>query len=297
MFNFAAYQEPHSLAAVQAILAEVPAAQLLAGGTDIFPKMHSGKLGGATLVSLQAIPELQELRLTDDGGLVIGSMVTFARLSESEPVGKRFPVLPAMASSMGGPQIRNMATIGGNLCNGAPSADSAPTLLALNAQLMLTGPGGQRQLPLTEFYRGPFQVNLHHGEILTSIVIPPTPPHPWGARYIKFSTRKAMDIATLGCAAYCRSSDGRHFDEIRIALGTAAPTPIRCFKAEETGQGREATAQLIADIGQAALQEASPRSSWRASRQYREHLIKNLSSRALTEAYQQVLAQFGEGTR
>ena len=183
---------------------------------------------------------------------------------------------------MGGPQVRNMATIGGNVCNGAVSADSATTLFALNAELLLKTKNGERIIPIKEFYLGPGKVSILPNEILIKIIIRKDDYVGYKGNYIKFSNRKAMDIAMLGVSvsAYIENNI---FKDIRIALGVAAPTPIRCIQAEEFAKGIEVNMENIIEISEKALLDARPRNSWRGSKDFRQHLIKELTKRGIIE--------------
>jgi len=184
---------------------------------------------------------------------------------------------------MGGPQIRNVATIGGNICNGAVSGDSASTLFALDALLKLASLEGERIIPIHEFYAGPGKVNLRPGELLSAILIPRSSYQDTGGHYIKFAMRKAMDIATLGVAVVCRVGGGA-FQDLRIGLGVAAPVPIRCAEAEAYAVGRPVTQDTCRELGKLAVKASKARTSWRASKDYREHLIEVLTERAVAEA-------------
>ncbi|HUX46508.1 MAG TPA: xanthine dehydrogenase FAD-binding subunit XdhB, partial [Desulfosporosinus sp.] len=191
------------------------------------------------------------------------------------------PILTEAAISMGGPQIRNIATIGGNVCNGATSADSASSLFALNAHLKLEDHQGERVVPIREFYLGPGKVALKPGEILTEILISPADYQGFGGRYIKFAMREAMDIAMLAVSVICKLQGKKTFDQVRIGLGVAGPTPLRCLEAEAYAQGKEVSVETVAEIGKRAVNSAKARTSWRASKDYREHLVEELVQRAL----------------
>jgi len=288
MYNFAEYYEPYSLQEVFKICSTKEPALIVAGGTDVFVKMRDGKYKDSILISLRNIPHLRKIIELPDGSLSIGAMVRFNDLAADPNVYEKFSIIRTAAQSMGGPQIRNMATIGGNLCNGAPSADSAPSLLVLDASLKFESSHGLRQVSIHDFYCGPYEVNINNGEVLTAIIIPDIKSSRKAGHYIKYSMRKAMDIAMLSCAAFCILSDDDDNDRIkklRIALGTAAPRPIRCNKAEELAGNEELNKELLEEIGRLAVQEANPRSSWRASREYREDLILELTKRTVEAAY------------
>jgi xanthine dehydrogenase FAD-binding subunit len=195
-------------------------------------------------------------------------------------------MLKTAALSMGGPQTQNVATIGGNVCNGATSADSAPSLFALDAVLELVSADGSRKVPVTEFYAGPGKVNKAHGELLTHIILPAGPRANRGGAYIKMSTRNAMDISTLGSAAVCVLDADGSIRSAAIALGTAGPVPMRCTEAEEVLTGKFLTDALLAEAGKKAAAAANPRSSWRASAAYRKYLAEELSARAFKDAFE-----------
>jgi xanthine dehydrogenase FAD-binding subunit len=290
LFRFSKLYEPLSLSEALTILAENPEAKIIAGGTDILLQIRNKKLSNVPLVSLQKIKTLHEINKTQDGSLKIGSMVSFNQIHKNEIINSTVPVLAQAAGTMGGPQIRNVATLGGNLCNGATSADSAPTLLALEAKLVIESLEGTREISIKSFYKGLYEVDIRPHEILTTIKIPSIDGN-WGGYYTKFSMRKAMDISTLGCAVVCILHNPRSIKDIRIALGTAAPIPIRCYNAEKKGIGSLITEEFFQKLGLEAMGEAKPRTSWRASKEYRNMLIKELTSRTAKNAF---LAAGGE---
>jgi xanthine dehydrogenase FAD-binding subunit len=283
MFNISVLQEPESVEAAIELLAANDRLRVIAGGTDVLIRMQHGGEGWEQLLSLRSIPELAGVRLREDGTICVGATTPFTRIFENPIIRQHLPILSEAAVSMGGPQIRNVATIGGNICNGAVSGDSASTLFALDALLKLESREGERILPIHEFYAGPGKVHLRPGEILTAILIPRASYLGTGGHYIKFAMRRAMDIATLGVAAVCRVREGR-FEDLRVGLGVAAPVPIRCQEAEAYAQGRPATEETFREIGKLAVKPSKARSSWRASKDYREHLIEVLTERAVREA-------------
>lgn len=282
MYNITGYYEVETVGEAAALLAEKPNLELIAGGTDVLIKMH-GKNEETELLSLRKIKSLERIRKAEDGTIVIGAMATFARVFKDPILRELIPILTEAAISMGGPQIRNIATIGGNVCSGATSGDSASSLFVLNAQLKLETANGERLVPIHEFYLGPGKVALKPGEILTEILISQKDYQDFGGQYIKFSMREAMDIATLGVAVVCKLQ-GKTFDEVRIGLGVAGPTPLRCLEAEAYAQGKEVSQDTVAEIGKLAVHSARARTSWRASKEYREHLVEELVQRALKVA-------------
>lgn len=259
--------------------------QPLAGGTDILVKMRHKALKGVKLMSTAKLEELKGVRERADGVIEIGASCTFTFLANNEIINRRIPMLKTAGLAMGGPQIQNVATIGGNVCNGATSADSAPSLFALDAILVLHSVRGVRRVPIQEFYAGPGRVKKEAGELLVCIEIPNAKEALWGGKYIKFSVRKAMDISTLGAAATCRINEDGTVAYAAIALGVAGPTPIRCPEAEAFLVGKVPTDAMMEEVAEMVLAGTNPRSSWRASKEFRIGLIKTLSTRAFMGAY------------
>ncbi len=234
------------------------------------------------LLSLKNLKELDFIKVLENDTIEIGSTTCFTNIYRNKIIKDFIPALGQGAVSMGGPQIRNMATIGGNVCNGAVSADSAPSLFAFNAKLRLRSFKGERIVPIEEFYEGPGKVNIRKDEILISIFIEKKDYEGVRGTYIKYSNRKAMDISMLGVCVVASMKENK-FKDLRIALGVAAPTPIRCKDAEKYALGLEYSEENINNIAQYAVKSASARDSWRASKAYREHLIKELTVRGIYE--------------
>ncbi len=283
MYDIEKIVQAHSVTEVIAALAADPKALVICGGSDVLIKIREGKLAGCSLVSIRDIPALYGVTLEEGGTLSIGPATTFAGITADPLIRQYVPALGEATDLAGGPQLRNIGTIGGNLCNGVTSADSAATLLTLNAQLEITGAQGVRTVPLAAFYAGPGRVHLAHGELLTRIRIARADYEGFGGHYIKYAMRNAMDIATLGCAVHVKLAGGA-IAEARLAYGVAAPTPMRCPNAEQAVQGRALTEETLALFGQTALGEVAPRSSWRASREFRLQLVRELAARALRQA-------------
>lgn len=270
--------------AIQALTAR-PDAIVICGGSDVLVQIREGKLAGRPLVSIYGIAELSGICMEEDGTILIRPGTTFAQVTQSPIVQQHIPTLGYATDQAGGPQLRNMGTIGGNVCNGVTSADSAPALLTLNAQLEITGPGGTRRQSLQSFYQGPGRVNLAHDELLTAIRIAKPDYENFGGNYIKFAQRNAMDIATLGCAVHVKLNPAKTaIEEVRLAFGVAAPNPVRCPGAEAAVTGMPLTQSTLAALGRAALDEVNPRTSWRASKELRVQLVQELSARALQQA-------------
>ena len=283
MFNFTSYKKAGSIQEALDLLKANPEAKLLAGGTDLLVKNHKGDNRFKHLIDIHDVAELNFITMTDDGDLVIGPGTCFREVCESPLVLRNIPVLAEAVRTIGGPQIRNMATIGGNICNGNPCADSVPPLMALNAVLTLDGADGPRQVPLGDFFLGPGLVALEKQEILTAITITLLNYEGCQGHYYKYSVREAMDIAIIGCAAVCRVEEGILRD-LRLAYSTAAPVPIRCASTEKKAAGRQISNQLLDETAAAVKNDVDPRTSWRATKDFRRHIIETLARRVVKQA-------------
>jgi xanthine dehydrogenase FAD-binding subunit len=286
MYDISNYYEAKSAEDAVRLLQEHEDAEIISGGTDVLVKLRSGKGAGETLVSIHEIPELHGVDRLLDGTLVIGPATCFTDITNDPIIQECVPYLGEAVDTVGGPQIRNMGTIGGNICNGATSADSAPTMAALEAVIVLEGPEGERTVPFSEFYTGPGKTVRQHAEVCKYFVIRREAFEGWHGRYIKYGKRKAMEIAALGCAVRVKlSADKEVIEDVRLAYGVAAPTPVRCYKAEAVLRGRRADDQdAVEEFVRTALTEVNPRSSWRASKEFRLQLIEELARRALADA-------------
>ncbi|MBS5883501.1 MAG: xanthine dehydrogenase FAD-binding subunit XdhB [Clostridium sp.] len=282
MFDISNIYEPKTMEEALDILDNKENIKIIAGGTDVLIKLHHGDMLGIELLSIRNIDELKAIQLNDNEDIEIGAMSSFTDIFRNEIINENIYVLSEAAVSMGGPQVRNMATIGGNVCNGAVSADSATTLFALNAQLLLRRKNEERIVPIREFYLGPGKVSILPDEILVKIIIRKEDYKGYKGNYIKFSNRKAMDIAMLGVSVV-GAIENNKFNDLRISLGVAAPTPVRCLKAEDFARGIEINMKNIIEISEKALLDAKPRNSWRGSKDFREHLIKELTKRGILE--------------
>lgn len=282
MFDISNIYEPKTMEEALDILDNKENIKIIAGGTDVLIKLHHGDMLGIELLSIRNIDELKAIQLNDNEDIEIGAMSSFTDIFRNEIINENIYVLSEAAVSMGGPQVRNMATIGGNVCNGAVSADSATTLFALNAQLLLRRKNEERIVPIREFYLGPGKVSIFPDEILVKIIIRKEDYKGYKGNYIKFSNRKAMDIAMLGVSVV-GAIENNKFNDLRISLGVAAPTPVRCLKAEDFSRGIEINMKNIIEISEKALLDAKPRNSWRGSKDFREHLIKELTKRGILE--------------
>jgi carbon-monoxide dehydrogenase medium subunit len=246
------------------------------------------KEGGAkfplpsAIVSLRRVSELKGITFSETEGLRIGSGVTMTELAESPVIQSRFAALAEGAGVIGSIQTMNMATVGGNICNAAPSADTAPPLLAHGAEAIVAGPDGQRSLPLSDFFLGPGQTALAPGELLVELRLP-TPSPRTGSAYARHTPRKRMDIAVVGVAVLLTLADTDRVQTARIALGAVAPTPMRATGAQRTLEGQTISDGLIARAAEAAAGEAKPISDLRGSADFRRHIVRVMTERLLRE--------------
>jgi len=283
VFDIESLYTAYSVKEAVRALRDTPGAKAVAGGTDILVSVREGKFAGCPLVDIRNITELTGISV-ENGDIHIGPLTTFARLAEDGMISGRVPILAEAALTVGGPQIRNTGTIGGNIANGATSADMAPALLTLNAELTIEGCGGVRSVPLTGFYVSAGKTILAPDELITDITIRREDYEGYYGCYTKFSQRQAMDIATLGCACLCKlTPDRKAVDAVRLAFGVAGPVPARAFQTEEKIPGLP-LAEALETIGRLARDEINPRTSWRASREFRLSLAGELSRRALETA-------------
>lgn len=285
MYDFNTLYEPTTVEEALKLKKQHPEALILAGGSDILIKLREGKLAGSDLISIYRLDDLRGVSLEKDGTIVIRPLTSFSGITIHPVVKQYIPVLGEAVDQIGGPQIRNIGTIGGNICNGVTSADSATTLKAYDAILELSSEDGVRLLPYNDFNLGPGRVDMGPEEILTAIRIPKESYERTYGHYIKYAKRKAMDIATLGCSVNVRlSEDKKRIERLRIAFGVAAPTPIRAVSAEQEANGQLTGEDLLERIAEKTLADVMPRSSWRASKEFRLHLVKELARRAATAA-------------
>ena len=285
MYDIERFYQAQNVADASAALARDPEALLIAGGTDVLIQTREGRHAGCHLVSIHGLPELTGIHMEDDGTLVIASGSTFSEITNSPLLRPRIGLLCQAVDQVGSPQIRNMGTLGGNVANGVTSADSAPSLLALNAVVEVRSVGGVRRIPLSEWYTGPGRTVRAHDEVVTALRIARQDYEGYYGHYIKYGKRNAMEISTLGCAVLLKlTADKAAVADLRIAFGVAAPTPIRCPRAEAMAVGRTLDAALVHDLGLAILEEIRPRDSWRASKAFREQIAKELCRRAFAQA-------------
>ena len=285
MYDIENYYNAETIKEAVTLLKEHPDARVISGGSDVLIKIREGKMAGTSLVSIRDIKEIKGIRLMDSGDIYIGAGTTFSHVTNDPVIQKLIPVLGEAVDQVGGPQVRNIGTIGGNVCNGAVSADSAPTLFSLNAMLRIADGTGGRMVPIRDFYLGPGKVDLHQGDVLTHIVIPGKDYQGYHGFYIKYSMRNAMDIATLSCSVVSRIDPLRKvLEDVRITFGVAAPVPYRCAKTEEVLRGMEIGEELYQKVEELVREEINPRDSWRASKAFRLQIGGEIAKRALKES-------------
>jgi carbon-monoxide dehydrogenase medium subunit len=281
------YLAPASVDDAVAVLGEHgSAARVFAGGTDLIIQVRERRRDVGVMVDVKKIPELVEYGFTADGGLRIGAAVPCVRLYRDAEVATKYPCLIDSASLIGGVQIQARASLGGNLCNSSPAADSIPTLIALDGTCEIAGPSGRRMLPVAEFCTGPGQNALQHGEFLVALHLPARAPHS-GAAFERFIPRNEMDIAVCNAAANVTlSADGSRFEAARIAVGAVAPTPLLVATAASALAGQPVSEATIAAAADAAHAAAVPITDMRGSNAQRRHLAGVLVTRVINKAIQ-----------
>ena len=285
MYDMKALYEAESVSHAIELLTAHPEAKIIAGGSDVLIQMREGRLAGCELVSIYGLDELRGISMDEDGTIRILPLTSFSHITRHPIIQEHINVLGEAVDMVGGPQIRNIGTIGGNTCNGVTSADSASTLHAFDAIMEITGPNGVRQLPIKEFYIKAGKVALDHNELLTAILIRKESYEGYKGHYIKYAMRNAMDIATTGCSVNVKlSADKKTIEHARIAYGVAAPVPMRAMSPEAVAAGKPVSMETVQAFGEAALQDVNPRTSWRATKEFRLHLAKELAMKALIEA-------------
>ncbi|MFQ5826524.1 MAG: FAD binding domain-containing protein, partial [Dehalococcoidia bacterium] len=267
------YVAPQSLEEAVRLLEQAEGqAMPIAGGTDLIPQIKKGTKQPSLVVDIKRIPEVHRLEFAPEEGLHLGAAVPCAAIVRHPQVLALYPSLHKACSQIGSRQIRSRASVGGNICNAAPSADSIPPLLVHEATVQVLGAGGTRQIPLEELFLGPGQTSLGPSELLAEIGVPVPPAHS-SSQYIRFSLREEMDIALVGVAALLALEPGTgRCLEARIALGAVAPTPIRARQAETLLQGQKLVDGLLDRAAELAAQASSPITDIRASAEYRREL-------------------------
>jgi carbon-monoxide dehydrogenase medium subunit len=278
------FYQPATLAEASRLLRDKgPGGRFLAGGTDLVIAMKEKGLLPRYIVDLKRVPGLSGIRENGDGSISIGALTTMYAVETSPLIKERYPFLAQSAAEVGSIQIRNRATVGGNMANATPSADVAPSLIALNAAAKISGAAGERTVALEDFFRGPGQTVMAADEILTELTIPRTGAELVG-EYIKFSPRDMMDLAYVGVAVAYNLGGDRKCSGVRIVLGAVAPTPIRAKQAEALLEGQVLSAALAEKAGDEAARASKPISDVRSSADYRRAMVGVMTKRALLNA-------------
>lgn len=279
--------KPRSLEEAISMLSEYGGnAKIFAGGTDLLVKMKKKVLLPEYLINIQGIKELDSIVYDKTSGFRIGPMTPIFSLQNSSLIRDRFHALHQAAAVLGTPVIRRQATIGGNLCNAAPSADTAPPLIVLGAVLKISEMEGGKTVPIEGFFTGPGTTCLEPGQMLTSIQIPhPTPQT--GSAYLKHTRTNGADLAIVGVAALVVMGDG-FIEDIKIALGAVAPTPVRAKNAEEILKGKQPGIELLNEAGKAAAIESIPIDDTRSSSENRREIVSVMVRRAVKQAIDQI---------
>ena len=276
MYDIKALYEAESVQDAIRLRLAHPEAQLIAGGSDVLVQIREGRRAGAELISIYTLDELRGVTMEPDGTLRIGPLTSFSHITRDPLIQQHIAVLGEAADQVGGPQIRNIASIGGNVCNGATSADSASTLFAWDAVVELTGQAGLRRAGV---------VDLRPDELLTGILIPRAAYEGYRGHYIKYAMRNAMDIAICACSVNVKLLDNKEtIEDARITFGVAGPVPLRCPAAEAIARGAAVSEETVEAFAAAVLEDIHPRDSWRASKDFREHIAVELARRALRRA-------------
>ena len=279
------YVKPKAMEEVLEFLAEAPSGRfkVYAGGTDVIPKLKARLIKvPEVLVDLKGIPGLDAIDYDEDKGLKIGAVVSIFSVAHSSLIREKYPILSQAAGSIASTQVQNRGTIVGNICSAVPSADSAPALLCLGAKVVCVKKGGERELELDRFFKGPGQTLLEPGEMVREIQIPPMPAGSAGV-YNKLSPRSRMDLAVVGVAAVAGGENGT-FGDVRIGLGAVAPTPMRAPKAEAVLRGEKVSDEAIMQAARSASEESRPIDDHRGSAEYRRMMVEVLATRVLRQA-------------
>jgi len=256
--------------------------KVLAGGTDLLNLMRDGKISPKLIVSMKNIREFRDIT-GHDGGVSIGAFCTLEDIAKSERIRDRYPILSDAIQQMGSFQVRSRGTIGGNICNASPAADTAAPLMVLGAEAIIQGARGERRKPIVDFFAGPGETILQADEILTTITLPKIEGNGAGL-YLKLGRRNAMEIAIVGVAVYVVLEPfNNKISDIRIAISSAAPKPLRLYEAESILKGRSPEKQLIEEAALIVRQTSDPITDVRASKEYRKEMLRVLTIRAILD--------------
>lgn len=276
------YLEPATIEEAVSLLGKYDGkAKVVAGGTDLVVQIREKLIAPEYVVDIGYISGLDRIDYDETQGLRIGALATIRAIEKSSKICQVYPAIAQSAGLLGSVAIRNVATIGGNLCNAAPSADTAPALIGLSAKGKIIGPDGEKIVSLEEFFTGPGCIVCEPGELLVEIQVPVPSPGTRGV-YLKHG-RSAIDLATVGVAVIMTMEPGAVCRDVKIVLGAVAPTPMRARKAEEVLRGKKVDPALIEKSAQAAADEARPITDVRASAEYRKEMVKVYTRRAIAQ--------------
>lgn len=271
---------PETLDGLFSLLATDPQSRIMAGGTDLLVALRNAGDKPRQIIGLEQIPALAEIHEQPDDGVCIGACVSFSRIAQNPILQKRYPLLVHAAATVGGPAIRNMATIGGNIVTASPAADSLPALYLLDAQLELRSAAGKRTLPITEFITAPRRIMLQPGEIITRIILPP---QDWTIQHFeKVGRRKSLAIAVASMAAVVKLADNGTVSAARFAWGSVGPTVVRCPAAETLLVGQPLSEELLGEAAALVQATVTPIDDIRASADYRRTVAGNLLLRLVS---------------
>jgi carbon-monoxide dehydrogenase medium subunit len=273
------YERPETIGEAVAAMRAADA-RALAGGTDLVPQLREGRRRAACIVDLKHIPEMTAITVLPGGSVQIGAAATATAVARHGAIAAGYPAVAESAQLIGGVQVQNRASLGGNICNAAPSADGVPALICHGAQAVIAARDGMREMPVEAIFAGPGRTTLVAGELLVAIRLPPVPQNS-AAAYRRFTPRREMDIAIAGAGAWVRLDGDGMIAEARLALASVAPTPIRAPTAERKLLGERPSGVLFAEAGRLAARDARPISDTRGSASYRGTLVAVLTARAL----------------
>lgn len=277
------YLEPATIEEAVSLLSKYDGkAKVIAGGTDLVTQIRNKAIKPEYVVDIEGIPGLEHIKCDTKQGLSIGALTTIRALELSNELRQNYPVISQAAGQLGSMAIRNIATVGGNVCNAAPSAETAPSLIGLQAKAKIVGPSGERTVSLEDFFTGPGETVLKRGELLVEIQIPAPSPKTKGV-YLKHAIRGSIDLAIVGVAAVM-TMEGELCRDARIVLGAVAPTPMRAKEAEKILIGKKIDDALIGKAAEAASAKSRPITDVRASAEYRRKMVKVFTKRAVMEA-------------
>jgi CO/xanthine dehydrogenase FAD-binding subunit len=286
------YFKPQTIEEAIGLMEKLEDARFIAGGTDVLVLLRQKKIAPKNLISLRNIKDLSGIEKKD--GLWIGGGATHNDIVNHPQIRQYYSALYDAASNIGSRQIRNVATIGGNICNAAPSADTACPLLVLDAKVIIKASSVEREVDIDAFFLGPNKTALEKNELVKGFQMPVFGDNT-GSAYIKHTRRQAMDLPILGIAARItikKEDENLRCEDVRIAMGVVAPRPMRASKAEEALKDRIISEALLTEAGEIAASEATPRDSFRGEAWYRKEMVKVLTKRAILKAIERIKSSF-----